>query len=91
MVASGGRSGVGLSDRHAAKFPAPDDQRVVQQAALFEIGEQCRHWFIGAQAGFPHATLEIRMVVPDLSVDIELHKAHAALHQPPRHQTAAPV
>ena len=38
-----------LGDRSASKFATPDDESVVEQSALFEIGNQGRDWLIGGK------------------------------------------
>ena len=37
MIAARGLVGIALAERRAAEFAAPDDQRVVQQAALLQV------------------------------------------------------
>ena len=73
-----------LRHRRPPEFAAPDDQRVVQHAALLEVRDQRRgglvHFF-----GLEH------QVVPDITVMIpvamvQLNESHAPLRQPPREE-----
>ena len=68
----------------AAKFAAPDDQRVVEQAALFQILDQPVAGLIHVLALHRQAPADVGVRVP--VVVINLHEAHAALDQPPRQQ-----
>ncbi len=63
----------------AAKLAAPDDERTLQQAALFEVGDE-------RSDGLVHAAHEIAMGALDIVVAIpraivELHEAHAFLDE----------
>ena len=63
----------------AAEFAAPDDQRVVEHAALFEVLHQAiQAWSTSLHWGEPAA--DVRVGVPIIVID--LHEAHAALDQP---------
>src|SRR6516164_8067517 len=39
-------AGVGLGDRRAAELAAPDHERLVQETAALEVGEQARHGLV---------------------------------------------
>src|SRR5262249_26605533 len=54
----------------------------VEEAALFQVAQQPGDWEVGPVAGGFEFGGEIRVVVPDLLVDVELHEAHAALDEP---------
>ena len=78
-----------LVHRRAAELAAPDDQRVVEQAALLEIGQQA----VDRPVGLP---AEMRQLLDDVLAErgavrvpaamVELHEADAALDEPPRQQ-----
>src|SRR2546425_10317542 len=84
-----------LRNRHASEFALPDDQRAVEQTARFEIREQPRDGLVdfGRMRGV--VLLYVLVRVPGVGVlvaepaVIELHEAHAALHQAARHQALA--
>ena len=78
-----------LAHRRAAEFAAPDDQRVVQQAALLQVldqrgGRADRPRGNGRRAACRGRVSGVAVVVP-VGV-IELHEADAALDQPPGQQ-----
>ena len=76
---------VALGHRRAAELAAPDDQRVVEHAALLQVGDQRRRRadrLRSAIAG--DVVLDVAVMVP-VAV-IELDEPHAALGQPPRQQ-----
>ena len=67
--------------RRPAEFTAPDHQRVFQQAAGFQVLEQCGDRPI-ALAGMVAVFVDVLMVVPRLAVSVvDLNHAHAALDQ----------
>ena len=69
-----------LGHRGAAEFAAPDDERVLEEAAGLEVLEQARDGFVhrGAQAGV--VALDLRVGVPlRAGAVVDLHEAHAAL------------
>src|SRR5437879_5265606 len=39
-----------LREGRAAELPGPDDQRVLQQSALFEVGQEAGHRQVGGMA-----------------------------------------
>ena len=55
-----------LRDGRATKFAAPDNQRVFQHAALFEIGEQAGDGFVDGGGVLRVARLESAVLVPDI-------------------------
>ena len=76
---------VALRHRRAAEFAAPDDQRVVEQAALFQILDQRRRSPDRLRSrDHGNVALDVAVMIP-VAV-IELDEAHAALGQPPRQQ-----
>ena len=69
-----------LAHRRAAEFAGPDDERVLEHAALLEVGDEGHAGavdFLGLELD---AVLHAAVVVPVLVV--ELDEAHAALGQP---------
>jgi hypothetical protein len=83
------RAVAGLVHRRAPELAAPDDERVVEQPALLQIG----HQRVDRPVGLP---AQVRQLLDDVLAEggavgvpaavIELHEAHAALDQPPRQQ-----
>ena len=77
-----------LAHGRAAEFAAPDDERILEHAALFEIEQQSG----GGAVHFAAAQLDgiaeiVRFVAVMIPVGVvELHETHAALHEPAGHQ-----
>ena len=72
-----------LAHRRAAELAAPDDQRVVEQAALLQVADQRRRGPVDLAADLsrsPSGLAGVAVVVP-VGV-VELDEAHAALDQP---------
>ena len=67
-----------------AEFAAPDDQRVVEQAALLEVRDEGGRRLIGIAALAGDLRGQVRMLVP-AAVE-ELDEAHAPFGQPARQQ-----
>ena len=85
-----GRGELALAVDGAAEFAPPDDQRVVEQAALLEIGDEGRRGAVGVAGLAGDLRGELRVLVP-AAVE-ELDEPHAALGQPrARRQLAAKV
>ena len=68
----------------AAEFAAPDDQRVVEQAALFQVDDQRRRGLIGAFALQREIARQVVVLVP--AAMVKLDEAHVALEQAARQQ-----
>ena len=69
--------------RRSAELAAPDNERLVQQAASFQVFEQPGDGTIGFAAMFAVVLFDLAMGVPLASgTGIELHETHASLHQP---------
>ena len=73
----------------AAELPAPHHERRVQQAPLLQVPHQRRRGLVdlaaqGGQAVDDVVALARAVVVP--AAVVELHKAHAALHEPARQE-----
>ncbi len=78
-----------LAPGRAAEFAGPDDQRVVQQAAGLEVGNQGRDRLVGLGATLGQRIADIAVMVP--AADRNLDEAHARLAEPPRQQAGAGV
>ena len=76
-----------LRHRRAAELAGPDDQRVVEHAALLEVGDQRHAGAVDLLGLERDAVLDAAVVVPVLVV--ELDEAHAALGQPAGEQAVA--
>ena len=68
----------------AAKFTAPDDQRLVVQSARLQILHQSVASLVDVLALAGQTFGDVRVSVP--VVQIDLHETHPALDQPPREQ-----
>ncbi len=60
-----------LGHGSAAEFSAPDDECVVEEAALFEVGEEGPGGFIGEWAADVHIFDEVAVVVPSAVVEVD--------------------
>jgi hypothetical protein len=71
----------------AAEFAAPDDQSILEHAALFEIGEQGADRLVGFPGQLAMKLREVVVVVPGLSFSMpNLYKSHPTLQQTPGNQ-----
>ena len=86
MVAAVGAFGAG----RAAELGGPDDERLVEQAALLQILQQAGDRLIDLRAVGGVVACEIAVGVPAAGAAVaaveDLHEPHAALDQPPRRQ-----
>jgi len=73
-----------LQHRRSTEFGAPHDERVVEQAALFEIPDERSNRLVDLFALFREAGKHAAVVVPTLVK--QLHKPHTALDKPSRQQ-----
>ena len=90
MIAAVVRVGqLALAEHRAAELAAPDDQRVVEQAALLQIGDERRRRLIRALALQREIARQIVVLIP--AAMIELDEAHVALGEPPRQQAVGGV
>ena len=77
--------GVRLDHRRAAELAAPDDQRVVEQAALLQVLRRARRLpGRSRRSCFLRLPATSRVGVPAFVVDVD--EAHAALDHPPGQQ-----
>ena len=78
-----------LGCRRSSKFTAPDNQCVVEHTAPFEVGEQCCAAAVDTGDQFFVKLVVVAMRIPLVAraaAVVDLHHAHAALHQSPRRQ-----
>src|SRR5262245_56330413 len=79
----------------AAEFTAPEDERGIEQAALFEIGEQRGDRLIGfaghAEMVFFDVVVGIPLLVARAAAGDDDRESHAALDEAAGHQAAAGV
>ena len=66
-----------LKHRRAAEFSAPDNQRVIEHASLFEVGQQRPCRTVGQFAARIHVLNQAAVVIPASMV--EMNKPHASL------------
>src|SRR5262249_27051733 len=59
-----------LAGRGAAELAAPDDERVVEQAALLQVGEQCGHGPVDVAAEVARRLVVVAVRVPGLAVAV---------------------
>ncbi len=89
IVVAAGALGV-LGGRLPAELAAPDNQRRVQQATLFQVFEQAGDRFVGLAGVQVMVADQVAVSVPVVVVvgaaGVDLDEAHAALHQPPGQQ-----
>lgn len=78
-----------LHHRGSAELPAPDDDRVIEQPALFEIADEGGAWFVGFLTILLEATDKVAMLVPGFVE--QLNEADAAFDQSPGEQTVRGV
>ena len=86
-VVRGGERALGI-DR-AAEFAAPDDQRIVEQAAVLEIFDQRGRGLIGVAALPFQCARQVAVLVP-AHVE-ELNEPHAAFGQPAGQQAVGGI
>ena len=79
---------VSFRGRRAAELAAPEDQRVLEQAACLQVLEQARDRPIDFECVAGDALLEPTVLVPLVAVR-DLHEPHAALGEPAGHQALA--
>ena len=76
-----------FDSRRAAELAAPDHQRLVQQPALLQIGQQGGDRLVALPGQPAMVDFEVVVAVPGLALAVpELHEAHAPLDQPPGDQ-----
>ena len=90
VVATAGAS-LPFRDRKPADLPTPVDEGRVEEAARLQIGDEGRGRFVGSAADGGEPLADIRVVVPGLSPQKQLHKPHAPFHEPPGDQAARAV
>ena len=82
-----------LAEGMAAELGVPQDERVVEQPALLHVLEQGRDWLVRGRSHGRQFGADVGVVVPVLRRPSgpapDLHKAYAALDQPPGRQALA--
>ncbi len=74
-----------LDRRRASEFAAADDERLLEQAALFQVFQKRADRLVALAGQLPVIHLDVVVVVPRLTLAVpNLHEAHAALDEPPR-------
>src|SRR6185295_5075962 len=69
------------------EFTAPDDQCVLQHAALLQILQQSANRLIALAGKLAVVDLDVVVAVPRLALAVpDLHEAHTTLEQPARGQ-----
>ena len=81
-------AGAAFAGRRASEFAAPPDERVFEHPALLEIGQQRCNRLIDLGGVLRMVRLKVAVLVPLVAVG-DLHEAHAALEQSPRHHALA--
>ena len=75
-----------LRHRKPAKLSTPDDQRLVEQAALGQIGDQRSHRFVRLASELRVVALDVVVTVPAALIlhaaAINLHVTHTTLDHP---------
>jgi hypothetical protein len=66
--------------RRTAKLTAPNDERLIEQTLLLQIGDERGGGLVHGLGGFADASDEVAVMVP--ATGFHLHKTHAALHKP---------
>src|SRR5262249_48067609 len=79
--------------RGAAELAAPDNERIVQEAAGLEVAKETGNGNVSRGAIVGKFGLETAVLIPQLATAalagdrvVHLHEADAALHQAPRHE-----
>ena len=79
-----------LRHRLTAEFATPDDQRVVQKTALFEVGEKAPNRLVDFRRVDPYVQVDVVVRVPRTlpvtATRVDLYEPNAALDQAPRRQ-----
>ena len=82
-----------FAGRCASEFTAPDDERVIQHSARFEVLQKAGDGLVRRGAVVRQFLRQIAVLVPELAARafvrfrvIDLHHPHAALHEPARHE-----
>src|SRR5690349_17279515 len=73
-------AGVRIDPRRAAELTGPQNERVIEHAALFEVGNQSGKWLIELAA--PRATIIEVVPVRVPTAHRYFDKRHARLHEP---------
>ena len=79
---------VALSRWSSSEFSTPDNQRLIEQSASFQVANQCGNWLIALQ-GIAPVIHDVAMSIPGLTTAIKhLHHPHATFHHPSSNEAA---
>ena len=83
IIVTGVGAGRGEFDRgRTAKFAAPDDQRVIEHAALFQVDQQCGYRLVALPGESSVIHSNVVVAVPWLAcAGPDLHESYAAFEQ----------
>ena len=82
MIAAGA-----LSHRRAAELTAPNDERIIEHAAILQVLDQRSRRLVDVLCRGEHAVLDAAVMIP--AAMIQLNETRAALSQAPRQQAVA--
>src|SRR5262245_3539384 len=80
--------------RRAAELGRPDNNRLIEQAALSQVLQQPGDWPVNTSAVGAVVQLQLAVRVPAAAAPtavVDLHDAHPTLNQPPCDQALPPV
>src|SRR5215831_2334801 len=80
-----------LCDRHATELTAPNHKRGIEQTPLFEVLKQSPNRLIRACRSRSDFLLQMRVVIPDLTINVKLDKPDPAFDETPCHETTPTV
>src|SRR5439155_4183341 len=84
-----------LSLGRAAEFAAPEDERRVEQTALFEVGQQRGDRLIGfaghSQMVFFDVAVRVPLLIAGAAAGDDHAEPHAALHKTASHETSPAI
>ena len=89
MVASRIVAAVAVPRRLAPEFTAPDNQRFVEQSALFQIFDESRQRLVNFLRAFGQFLLQILMMIP--TTGPHLHDPHSPFNESPRDEQLFPL
>ena len=82
---------VPLADRQASNLATPMDDRRIEHASLFQVGDKCRGRLIRTQTNRGEVLADICMSIPRLATEKHLHKPNTPFDQSPSDQATGPV
>lgn len=79
VIAAFGIGGVTLTEGCASKFAGPDNERVIEHAAFFEVVNEGSGWLFGITALFSELRMEVSVLIP--AGMHELNEANATFEE----------